>query len=198
MAPKNKSEMREVALKTRKALSREELQNLSDAVMKNVISSPEYKRSKVVASYVGKSGEVRTEGIIRQSLKLGMRVLVPVSRSEVTGLVFSELRDFDSELAPGRFGVLEPIRGHLRPVPLREADLILVPLVAWDDRGFRLGYGKGYFDRALAGAGMRSVTMGLGLEAQRVQRIPEERHDVPLMAVATEHGIIRIGGREDS
>ncbi|MGP8125452.1 MAG: 5-formyltetrahydrofolate cyclo-ligase [Nitrososphaerales archaeon] len=193
MTASSKIEMRKVALKARKGLSREELLKLSGAVMKNVISSPEYMDSKVIATYVSKSDEVKTEGIIRHSLKSGKRVLVPVSQPESTSLVFSELRDYERELAPGHFGVQEPISRYLRPVPLGEADLILVPLVAWDDRGYRLGFGKGYFDSALAGAGVSSMTMGLGLESQRMLKIPEEKHDVPLMAIVTERRIVRIG-----
>jgi len=193
VAPPSKIEIREFSLKARKGLSREELEELSSAVMKNVISSPEYKVSKVVATYVSKSGEVKTEGIIRDSLRTGKRVLVPVSRPENTSLIFSELRNYESELAPGRFGVREPTSQYLRPVPLGEADLILVPLVAWDDRGHRLGYGKGYFDSALAGAGISPITMGLGLESQQVSRIPEDEHDVPLRAIATEGRVIRFG-----
>jgi len=194
-APLGKIEMRQAALKSRKGLSREELTILSDAVMKNVISSREYKDSKVIASYVAKSGEVMTEGIIRHSLMAGKRILVPVSQPESTSLTFSELRDYDRELAPGHFGVPEPLDKYLRPVSLKEADLILVPLVAWDARGFRLGYGKGYFDSALAAIGVSSMTMGLGLASQLVPKIPEEKHDVPLMSVATEERIIYIGKR---
>jgi len=196
MTPTSKGEIRDTALKARKELSHEELLELSNAVMKNVISSSEYKNSKVVATYVAKRDEVKTEGIIRHSLKLGKRVLVPVSHPESTNLVFSEIGDYERELAPGHFGVPEPINQYLRPVPLNDADLILVPLIAWDDRGYRLGYGKGYFDSALAGVAVSSVTMGLGLEYQHVKKIPEEKHDVPLKAVATERRIVRIDREE--
>lgn len=194
----SKAELRKAALKSRKELTRQELIVLSDAVMKNVLSSPEYKDSMVIATYVAKSGEVGTEGIIRHSLGVGKRVLVPVSQPERTSLTFSELHEYDRELAPGHYGVLEPISRYLRPVPLKEAGLVLVPLVVWDDRGFRLGYGKGFFDSALASVRAPSMSMGLGLESQRIPKIPEEKHDVPLMAVATERRIIRIGDRRNS
>jgi len=150
MSPPSKGEIREAALKARSRLSPEELLEFSNAVMKNVISSPEYRGSKVIATYVAKKEEVKTEGIVRHSLKLGKRVLVPLSHPESTSLVFSEIRDYERELALGHFGVPEPKSQYLRPVPLPDADLILVPLIAWDDRGYRLGYGKGYFDSALA------------------------------------------------
>jgi len=192
---RSKAEFRLAALKARKALARQELAELSEAVMMNVVSSNEYRAAKVIAAYVAKSHEVATEGIIRHSLKAGKRVLVPVSHPEETSLVFSELRDYDGELARGHFGVREPSAEHLRPVLLDEAELVLVPLVAWDERGYRLGYGKGYFDSALARVSKPMTTMGLGLESQMLPRIPEEKHDVPLTAIATEKRVLRFKRR---
>ena len=149
----NKAELRWSALKVRRGIPVGILLELSEAVMGNVITSTEFTRSAVIASYVAKSDEVRTEGIIRHSLKVGKRVLVPLTSPSSSTLVFSELHDYDNELAPGSFGVLEPKEEYIRPVPLEEANLVLVPLVAWDYRGHRLGYGKGYFDSALAQSG---------------------------------------------
>jgi len=198
MTQQSKTEMRGVALKARRGLTAEELTELSNEVMKNVISSPEYKNCRVIATYVSKSDEVKTEGIIRYSIEVGKRVLVPVSLPENTKLIFSELRDYEKELSPGHFGVLEPPGQYLRPVPLADADLVLVPMVAWDARGYRLGYGKGYYDTALAGVEIHMMTMGLGLESQRVRRIPQDEHDVPLRAIATERRIIRIESKREA
>ena len=66
---------------------------------------------------------------------------------------------------------------------------MIVPLVACDEKGHRLGYGAGYFDRALAGKGF--VKVGLALESQRLAHIPESRHDVPLDVIVTERRVIR-------
>jgi len=62
--------------------------------------------------------------------------------------------------------------------------------VAWDEKGRRLGYGAGYFDRALAGAS-RTTKVGLALESQRLARIPESKHDVPLDVIVTERRVVR-------
>ena len=192
-----KNELREAALRNRRELTRAKLLELSEEVMKNVTASEEYKNAKTLATYVAKSDELETKDIIRHSLEAGKRILVPVSQIEQTSLVFSELRNYDSELTLGHFGVLEPIDRYLRPVPLKEADLVLVPLVAWDDKGHRLGYGKGYFDSALAAAGITVSTMGLGLESQHIPNIPHEKHDVGLRAIATERRIIHFGEGRD-
>ena len=105
-------------------------------------------------------------------------------------LNFSEIESFEEDLAPGTFGILEPKEERVRPVPLAEADIVLVPLLAWDEKGQRLGYGAGYFDRALAGA-RRVTKVGLGLESLRLPSIPTSRHDVPLDIVVTEKRVVR-------
>ena len=73
---------------------------------------------------------------------------------------------------------------------LSETDLVLVPLVAWDDRGHRIGYGRGYFDRALAMRGP-SLAIGLALESQHVPTIPEVPSDVSMDMVVTEKRVLR-------
>ena len=191
----SKTELREAAIRYRGELTREKLLELSDRVTKNVMSSKEYRNSKTIATYVAKNDELETSGIIRHSLAMGKRVLVPVTQTRKNDLTFSELRDYESELAPGHFGVLEPKVRYIRPVPLREAELVLVPLVAWDDKGHRLGYGKGYFDSALSTIGFATMTMGLGFESQRIPNIPQETHDVGLRAVATERRIVYFEGK---
>jgi len=178
-------------IQVRREIPTERLFRLSEAVLRNVVSSMEFEKATTIASYVAKKDEVRTEGIIKYSLEVGKRVIVPVTIPPGHNLAFSELRDYDKELAPGSFDVLEPKKEHLRQIPLDDADLVLVPLVAWDYSGHRLGYGKGYFDSALARVGMSTFTMGLALECQRTSEIPSEAHDVKLMAVATEMRIVR-------
>ena len=187
----SKAELRRSMLHVRREIPTERLFRLSEAVLRNVVSSTEFEKATTIASYVAKKDEVRTEGIIKYSLEVGKRVIVPVTIPPGRNLAFSELRDYDKELAPGSFDVLEPKKEHLRPIPLDDADLVLVPLVAWDYSGHRLGYGKGYFDSALARVGMSTFTMGLALECQRASEIPSEAHDVKLMAVATEMRIVR-------
>jgi len=150
----------------------------------------EYRDARLLVSYCAKEDEVQTRQIIQSALEEGKRVAVVVTEASSKTLSFSEIDSFEDDLAPGAFGILEPKPGHLRPVPLQRADLVLVPLVAWDEKGHRLGYGAGYFDRALARA-RRVTKVGLALESQRLPQIPESRHDVPLDIVVTEKRVVR-------
>ncbi len=189
-AKARKQELRLAALRKRRSMDTEELAALSSLVAANVRSLKEYKQSRLLISYCAKEDEVQTRSIIEGALEEGRRVAVIVTNVRSKTLGFSEITSFEDELAPGAFGILEPKVGQVRPVTLAQADLILVPLVAWDEKGNRLGYGAGYFDRALAGA--RKITkVGLALESQRLPQIPTSRHDVSLDIIVTEKRVVR-------
>ena len=78
------------------------------------------------------------------------------------------------------------------PVPLARAQLVLVPVVAWDEKGGRIGYGKGYFDRELRHRG-RALSVGLAFESQRVEEVPATQLDVPLDVFVTEKRTLILG-----
>ncbi|MBK8725482.1 MAG: 5-formyltetrahydrofolate cyclo-ligase [Holophagaceae bacterium] len=89
-------------------------------------------------------------------------------------------------LQPGLWGLMEPtITQHFTP----PVDLLLVPGLAFDDRGFRVGYGKGYYDTVLERLGEEVITMGACFQAQLVDHVPEEMHDQPVDWLATESRI---------
>jgi 5-formyltetrahydrofolate cyclo-ligase len=184
----SKSQLRAEAIAARRAIPHALLIRESRLVEENLASQDEYRGARLVASYVSKEDEVRTDEIIRRMFAEGRRVSVPLIDLPSGTLVFLEIRGL-GDLSTGHFGILEPGRDATQ-VPLNETDVVLVPLVAWDDRGHRIGYGKGYFDRALAERG-RSLAVGLALESQRIQKVPEDPSDVRLDMVVTEKRVLR-------
>ncbi len=129
---------------------------------------------------------------------MGKKVLVPVVDKESEQLVLSDLRDFDLELEPGTFGILEPKPSYRRIVPLAEVDLVLVPGLAFDVKGHRLGRGKGYYDKLLREISLnrRDVKfVGLAHSFQVLGEIPHERHDISVHKIVTEGGVIDCGVR---
>jgi 5-formyltetrahydrofolate cyclo-ligase len=185
----SKKELRREALESRRSLSPEVMVRLSKEVGRNLASLPEFKRARTIAFYVAKPGEVQTSGMISLALALQKRVIVP--RVEAPGrLGFFEIRGTE-DLLPGAFGILEP-RPEGRRAALNESQVVIVPVVAWDERGHRIGYGKGYFDRELPLRGS-ACAIGLALESQRVQRVPEVATDAPLDMVVTEKRVLRFG-----
>jgi 5-formyltetrahydrofolate cyclo-ligase len=190
VARAKKQEMRVAALRKRRSVGPKELAAQSSLVAAKLLSLKEYAGARLLVSYCAKDDEVQTRAIIERALKDGKRVAVILTDKRSKTLNFSEIQSFDDDLAPGTFGILEPKQERIRPVSLAEADIVLVPLLAWDDKGQRLGYGAGYFDRALAGA-KRITKVGLALESQRLPNIPMSWHDVPLDIVVTEKRVVR-------
>ncbi len=182
-------ELRAAALLKRRSIGKEQLAELSARVEENLISLKEYQGARLLISYCAKADEVQTRPIIERALAEGKRVAVVVTHVDSKTLSYSEVKSFEEDLAPGTFGIPEPRHERVRPVSLLEADIILVPLVAWDEKGHRLGYGAGYFDRALQGS--RIAKVGLALESQRLPWIPESRFDVPLDVIVTEARVVR-------
>jgi len=184
----SKSALRAYALEARQSIPAARLLSKSRLVEKNLSSREEYRAAKTVATYVSKEDEVQTRELILRMLGDGKRVAVPRVDPDSKNLQFLEIGSLEV-LRPGRFGVLEPGLGR-PPVPLNRCDLAVVPLIAWDELGHRIGYGKGYFDRALARRG-RCLSIGLALESQRVERVPVEPSDVTLDMIVTEKRVLR-------
>ena len=116
----------------------------------------------------------------------GVRTALPVVVGENTPLRFREWTPA-SPLAPDRYGIPTPVAGDWL-VP----DLILLPLNGFDDAGFRLGYGGGFFDRTLAALAPRPLAVGVGFAVNRIASIRPEAHDQRLDWIVTENGAVRI------
>ena len=143
------------------------------------------------ASYVDFRGEVETTELVAALLREGRRVAVPVHpRGASEPLGFAEIRSL-SELVPNRFGILEPPLEAALLVPTMAIPLFLVPGLAFDPAGRRLGYGLGCYDRAFADAAPGALKVGLAFELQMLESVPADLHDVPMDFVVTEDRVIR-------
>lgn len=191
----SKTELRAMGLASRRAIPPPRVKELSTVIQENLSRLGDFRAARRIASYVSKEDEVQTGAIIEAALAEGKSVAVPKVDTATDELLFFEIENL-RDLSPGHFGILEP-QGVGRPLRLDETDAILVPLVAWDGRGYRIGYGGGYFDRALAQRGA-SVAIGLAFESQGVPRIPESPTDVKLDVLVTEKRVLRFGGIEVS
>lgn len=161
---------------------------LSRRIVARCLSLPEYERARVVLWYVDVRTEVRTRPALPTALASGKRIVVPWC-SEEHKLELFHLAALH-ELAPGRYGVLEP-RAELRSLPERrvkagELDFVITPGVVFDRWGGRLGYGAGYYDRLLAGARPEALIAGLAFDCQVVDAVPMGPGDVFLDRIVTE------------
>jgi 5-formyltetrahydrofolate cyclo-ligase len=179
----------------RMGLSRDEVLRKSALIKKSLFGLPEFARARTIAFYVAKksNNEVETEEMIRESLAVGKRVLVPVVDKASGKILFHELQDYDSELSPGAYGIPEPKPACRRIVRASESEVVIVPGLAFDLQGHRLGYGGGYYDRLLRELTSRRPSplfIGLAYEFQVVDRLPRTHRDVPVDILVTEKRVL--------
>ncbi|MHB8835899.1 MAG: 5-formyltetrahydrofolate cyclo-ligase [Candidatus Methylomirabilia bacterium] len=149
-----------------------------------------FSSAEIVCSYVDFRDEVETSEFIAELLQEGRRVAVPVQlpgRSQP--LVFVEINSL-AEMARSHFGILQPPLVAERLVPTAAIPLFLVPGLAFDPAGRRLGYGLGCYDRAFADAAPGALKVGLAFELQILESVPADSHDVPMDFVVTEDRVI--------
>ena len=165
----------------------------SAAIRRYLLALPEYGAAGVLGWFVGVKSEVETLPAIGAALAGGRQVVVPWVSP--TGLRLFQLRSVE-ELEPARFGLLEPAP-QLRADARRElspaaVDFFVVPGVAFDRAGGRLGHGKAYYDRLLAGARPDAIRTGICFSLQLVPKVPMSAHDVLMHQIVTERGVIRV------
>ena len=185
-----KEDIRHKILQLRKSLSQREAIAKSLKVQEHLFKLPEFVNAKTILFYVSTKNEVMTETMIKQALKNNKRIVVPISNVKEKTLTFSELKYFDKELEPGCFNILEPKKECIRKISPEEVDLIIVPGVAFDEEGDRIGYGMGFYDRFLRELKRKIPTIGLAYEFQIVDDIPVCDKDVTVDKIITENRII--------
>lgn len=169
-----------------------ELDDLSSRITSRLLALREVQVADVICPYLHFGSEVRTLDIVNSILSLRKRVIVPITDPSNRRLIFSELFSL-TDLHPGVFGVPEPEGQFVRCVPLENADVILVPGIAWDSQGYRLGYGGGYYDRSLNLLRKPVLKVGLSYEFQILKRVPRSRHDRCVDRLVTESEVINTG-----
>ncbi|MBI5969602.1 MAG: 5-formyltetrahydrofolate cyclo-ligase [Deltaproteobacteria bacterium] len=189
MRPKAlKEKLRSAALGTRRGLAFEDVFRLSALAQKRLLGTRLYRESKTIALYSSFSNEVLTEEIFERAKADGKQICYPrVVRGHARHLEFFRV-DSLRDLTDGPYEIKEPAEDGSK-VDTSELDLCVVPGVAFDGAGNRLGYGKGYYDRALGAAGCAIV--GLAYEFQVLKGdIPLEPFDVRLTALVTSSRVL--------
>jgi len=184
-----KSSIRRKMLAHRRSLSEDEFRRASLSIQRLFLETPEYLNARGIVVYSPIYKEVDTEMIIHEALTCGKRVALPAVVHH--GLVFREVSEISS-LKRGAFGIMEPA-GSSRLVQLAEVDIFVLPGVAFDLTGHRVGYGKGYYDRTLHRIEGQGRLVGLCHDFQLLDRIAGEPHDVKMDLIISEKRIIRTG-----
>jgi 5-formyltetrahydrofolate cyclo-ligase len=180
-----KKAIREQAHAARNALA--EKDELSRLTCERLVGLPEYQSAKTVMYYVDVRSEVRTRNYLQTALGHGKRIVVPYCvDDELETFLLTDM----NQLAVGMYKILEP-RPELRTiaelkVAVDDLELIIVPGVAFDREGGRLGHGKGYYDKLLEHAKLSTPLVALAFECQLFPHIPMQEHDIFMDKVVTE------------
>ncbi|MBC7190490.1 5-formyltetrahydrofolate cyclo-ligase [Candidatus Aerophobetes bacterium] len=185
-----KKTIRKQILEKRRSLCPEEIEEKSREIEKNLFSLPFFKRARTVFFYLALPEEVQTYSMIKKCLKMGKRVGVPVVDLQKKEIVPVEIKNSACKLINGPFGVKEPDPSSCFPLPLEEIELVIVPGVAFDLQGGRIGFGGGFYDRFLRKLSPEVIFVALSFSCQIVTHLPCEGHDVPVNYIVTEDGVI--------
>ncbi|MEE9253872.1 MAG: 5-formyltetrahydrofolate cyclo-ligase [Pseudomonadales bacterium] len=201
MTPESKRSLRSQFRNRRHALSPGEQQYAAAALKRNLVCTPEILCAARIAFYVAQDGEIDPADLMTWCLKANKRCYLPVlAPGHHEGFLWFGRARLGDALKPNRFGIPEPVRSIERRLNPWTLDVVLVPLVAFDERGHRLGMGGGFYDRSLefAQAFRRPWLVGLAHGCQRTRSLPADAWDIPLDAIATDTEILRMAGRERS
>ena len=162
--------------------------------MRTLLSRKEFLKADKILIYLSKEGEVGTNDLLGRAFELGKRVCVPVVDRESDELCISELPGPDTSFRLGAFGVREPAEEDLNFMSPDQIDLVIAPGLAFDRRGGRIGYGKGYYDRLLNRLGSQVPRIALAFDFQVLDAVPQDENDIRVDAIITEKSTMNCSG----
>jgi len=182
----NKQLLRDRARALRSSLSPAEIREKSERICRNLMDVLDGENPLMV--YVSKPREVHTRALISLLLAQGKSVVVPIIEKDTKTLRLSYLDD-PAVLSQSTFNVLEPV-GHELPAQASDVKAVIIPMLAFDKRGNRLGYGAGYYDRFLT-THPHLTRIGIAFACQELTEIPADPTDAGMDMIVTDTGIIR-------
>jgi len=186
----DKYETRKALLNKRNLLELYEIKEYSELICTKIKQLQQYKQANTVFAYIDAKNEVATFSLIQDDIDEGKTVCLPLTIKNSVELEFYRVFDLDKDLQKGYYGILEPIPNVERIVLPEDADLIIVPGVAFDLNLNRIGYGKGYYDRFLSKVSKNVPKIALAYDFQVLESISEGENDIKMDMIITEKRII--------
>jgi 5-formyltetrahydrofolate cyclo-ligase len=183
-----KTEILSRILKKRRCLTAAEIMEKSKQIKRRLFELKEYEEAKTILFYVSYGNEVSTHEMIKDSLAIGKRVVVPKVNEKDHSLCLSLLSKWE-DLVICSYNILEPRLECIKEISLESIDLMILPGVVFDSQGNRIGHGFGYYDRLLKNKRKENI-LALAFECQIVEKIPAEEHDIRVAKIITEDRII--------
>lgn len=180
----NKQSLRKDMLQRLKSQKEETRQRKNSLIAEKLFQLQEFQNARTVMFYVSLDYEVGTREMIARALEIGKTVLVPVISCS-REMIASRVMDMEQELEKGPYGIPQPGDSWIRPIAKDKIDLVVVPGLAFDCEGRRLGRGKGYYDSFLKDIPSQIPLLGLAYDFQVVENLPVLPHDIPVTKLVT-------------
>ncbi len=185
-----KSEIRRSTVARRDALSKKQRAEKSAAIMKRLFEFANFLESKIVLFYLSHKSEVDTEPMIHKALALEKIISLPLIDGEKREIIPLKIDNLNRDTQPGYRGIREPISRRCKQIPVQQVNLAIIPGIAFDERGGRIGYGTGFYDRFIPNLDITTRKVALAFECQIVPQIPMEPHDRYTDIIITEKRIV--------
>lgn len=187
-----KEQIRREARARRDAIPPESRVEASRAIVRHILEAPELRDARIIAAYLTLGSEVQTELLLDEVLRLMGGVALPRVDPASDRIEFQWVESLGPRsVKPGALGIREPVKAvDSRMLSADEIDLFLIPGLAFDRHGYRLGMGGGHYDRYLTQV-RNAPKWGMCFEVQLLESLPHEAHDVRMDRLITESGMIR-------
>lgn len=181
-----KNIIRKNILSKLKAQKEDQRRQKSLAIGRKLFNLKDFIDAKKILLYVGKDYEVDTTPIIKKALERKKRVFLPVTDVKSKRIIISEISDFKKDTTIGPYGIYEPKARRKKNAKSEQLDLLILPGIAFDKKGNRLGHGKGYYDRFLKDIPCYIPRISLAFDFQmQGEDIPALAYDIPVTRVIT-------------
>ena len=185
-----KSQIRKDMAKTFDALSESQVNAKTKAIENKLFEFANFLESKTILLYVQSDMEVQTFDIIKKTIEYNKVVVLPAFNAETFEVTLLKVDNPEKELKPGPRGVLEPDPSQCKTVPIDRIDIAIIPGIAFDEKGGRIGTGRGYYDRLIPKLTITTRKVALTFEDQILQQVPIESHDKHVDIIITEKRVI--------
>ena len=185
-----KQGIRDDIAKKLEGLSDKELSKKTRQIEDNLFEFANFLEAKIILLYVNKKLEVTSRNILQKCFDFNKIVILPAFDIKKHTIKLMKVDDLDNDLITGSRGILEPDVNRCKIVPIDCIDLAIIPGVAFDEKGGRIGTGEGYYDRFIPKLSVTTRKVSISLECQIIQQVPVESHDKHVDIIITDERII--------
>jgi len=185
-----KSQIRQETIKKIAALSAKEIAEKTKAIENRLFDFANFLESKIILLYVNNAHEVQTANILKRAYNYNKIVVLPAYSTENFEMELKKIDNLKKDLHKGPRDILQPDESRCKVVPIDKIDIAVIPAVALDEKGGRIGSGEGYYDRLIPRLAITTRKVALALEVQIIPQAPIESHDKHVDIIITEDRVI--------